>query len=56
MPGAALGIAVAVRDASGAVSAALAAIVPVDTPRPLVAGVLATAARGITRALADRAR
>lgn len=47
----ALGIAVPVRDGGdGAVIAALAAIVPVDTPRPMVTGVLATAARGITRA------
>jgi DNA-binding IclR family transcriptional regulator len=49
----ALGIAVPVRDVSGAVIAALAAIVPVDTPRQSVTGVLATAARGITRALAQ---
>ena len=46
----ALGIAVPVRDAAGAVIAALAAIVPVDTARQSVIGVLAIAARGITRA------
>jgi DNA-binding IclR family transcriptional regulator len=46
----ALGIAVPVRDAAGAVIAALAAIVPVDTARQSVTGVLAIAARGITRA------
>ena len=48
----ALGIAVPVRDGRGRVIAALAAIVPVDTGRQAVTGVLATAARGITRALA----
>jgi DNA-binding IclR family transcriptional regulator len=52
----ALGIAVPVRDGNGAVIAALAAIVPVDTPRQAVTGVLATAARGITRALANPVR
>jgi DNA-binding IclR family transcriptional regulator len=57
----ALGIAVPVRDGpvhdgGGAVIAALAAIVPVDTPRQAVTGVLATAARGITRALANPVR
>jgi DNA-binding IclR family transcriptional regulator len=49
----ALGIAVPVRDGTGAVTAALAAIVPVDTARPAVTGVLAAAARGITRSLAS---
>jgi hypothetical protein len=38
------------------VIAALAAIVPVDTQRQAVTGVLATAARGITRALANPVR
>ncbi len=52
----ALGIAVPVRDATGAVIAALAAIVPVGTPQQAVTGVLATAARGITRALAKPGR
>ena len=52
----ALGIAVPVRDGRAAVIAALAAIVPVGTPRQAVTGVLATAARGITRALANPAR
>ena len=52
----ALGIAVPVRDGGGAVIAALAAIVPVGTARQSVTGVLATTARGITRALADPAR
>ena len=52
----ALGIAVPVRDGSGAVIAALAAIVPVGTPRQAVTGVLVTAARGITRALANPVR
>jgi DNA-binding IclR family transcriptional regulator len=49
----ALGIAVPVRDGTATVVAALAAIVPVDTARQAVTGVLATAARGITRALAN---
>jgi DNA-binding IclR family transcriptional regulator len=49
----ALGIAVPVRDGTGAVTAALAAIVPVDTARPAVTGVLTAAARGITRSLAS---
>lgn len=49
----ALGIAVPVRDGDGAVIASLSAIVPVGTARPLVTGVLATAARGIGRALAS---
>jgi DNA-binding IclR family transcriptional regulator len=52
----ALGIAVPVRDGRAAVIAALAAIVPVGTPRQAVTGMLATAARGITRALANPAR
>lgn len=52
----ALGIAVPVRDGTGAVIAALAAIVPVGTARQPVTGVLATAARGITRVLANPAR
>ena len=52
----ALGIAVPVRDGNGAVIAALAAIVPVDTARQSVTGVLTTAARGIARALASPAR
>jgi DNA-binding IclR family transcriptional regulator len=52
----ALGIAVPIREGNGAVIAALAAIVPVDTPRQAVTGVLATAARGITRALANPVR
>ena len=62
----ALGIAVPVRDgparggsgpAGGpAVIAALAAIVPVGTSRPMVTGVLTAAARGVTRALANRGR
>jgi hypothetical protein len=38
------------------VVAALAAIVPVGTARQAVTGVLATAARGITRALANGER
>jgi DNA-binding IclR family transcriptional regulator len=50
----ALGIAVPVRDERARVIAALAAIVPVDTARQAVIGVLTTAARGITRALAGR--
>ena len=50
----ALGIAVPVRDGRARVIAALAAIVPVDTARQPVIGVLATTARGITRALAGR--
>jgi hypothetical protein len=45
-----------VRDGKAAVIAALAAIVPVDTQRQAVTGVLATAARGITRALANPVR
>jgi hypothetical protein len=45
-----------VRDGKAAVIAALAAIVPVDTQRQAVAGVLAAAARGITRALANPVR
>jgi len=49
----ALGIAVPVRDGKGTVIAALAAIVPVGTARQAVTGVLNTAARGITRALAN---
>jgi DNA-binding IclR family transcriptional regulator len=52
----ALGIAVPVRDGNGAVIAALAAIVSVDTPRQAVTGVLATAARGVTRARANPVR
>jgi DNA-binding IclR family transcriptional regulator len=48
----ALGVAVPVRDPAGAVVAAIAAIVPVGTPRSAVTGVLGTASRGITRALA----
>jgi DNA-binding IclR family transcriptional regulator len=52
----ALGIAVPVRDGRRGVVAALAAIVPADTPRQAVVGVLTTAARGITRALAKPAR
>ena len=48
----ALGIAVPVRDGRGRVIAALAAIVPVDTGRQAVTGVLTAAASGITRALA----
>lgn len=52
----ALGIAVPVRDGTGAVIAALAAIVPVDTARQSVIGVLAIAARGITRALENGGR
>jgi DNA-binding IclR family transcriptional regulator len=47
----ALGIAVPVRDGRPAVVAALAAIVPVGTGATTVAGVLSTAARGITRTL-----
>jgi DNA-binding IclR family transcriptional regulator len=46
----ALGIAVPVRDSAGAVIAALAAIVPVDTARQSVIGMLTIAARGIARA------
>jgi DNA-binding IclR family transcriptional regulator len=49
----ALGIAVPVRDGTPTVVAALAAIVPVDTARHAVTGVLAAAARGIARALAN---
>jgi DNA-binding IclR family transcriptional regulator len=52
----ALGIAVPVRDGKAAVIAALAAIVPVDTARQAVTGVLTTAARGITRSVANPAR
>jgi DNA-binding IclR family transcriptional regulator len=57
----ALGIAVPVRDGPApdgraAVIAALAAIVPVDSPRQAVTGVLTTAARGISRALASPVR
>ena len=52
----ALGVAVPVRDAAGTVIAALAAIVPVGTPRQTVTGVLTTAARGITRALSSPGR
>jgi DNA-binding IclR family transcriptional regulator len=52
----ALGVAVPLRDPAGAVIAAVAAIVPVGTPRQAVTGVLTTAARGITRALASPAR
>ena len=48
----ALGIAAPVRDGRGRVIAALAAIVPVDTGRQAVTGVLTAAASGITRALA----
>jgi DNA-binding IclR family transcriptional regulator len=47
----ALGIAVPVRDGRAAVIAALAAIVPVGTPRQAVTGVLTTAARGVARAV-----
>lgn len=47
----ALGVAVPVRDGKGNALAALAAIVPVGTDRRAVVGVLATAARGIARAL-----
>jgi len=50
----ALGIAVPVRDGRSAVVAALAAIVPVGTGTKTVAGVLSTAARGITRTLSDQ--
>ena len=52
----ALGVAVPVRDGGGAVIAALAAILPVDTPRQAVTGVLTAAARGMRRALARPAR
>jgi DNA-binding IclR family transcriptional regulator len=52
----ALGIAVPVRDGQASVIAALAAIVPVGTARQAVTGVLTTASRGLTRALADPAR
>jgi DNA-binding IclR family transcriptional regulator len=52
----ALGIAVPVRGGGGAVVAALAAIVPVGTPRQAVTGVLAIAARGVTRTLANPVR
>jgi DNA-binding IclR family transcriptional regulator len=52
----ALGIAVPVRAGNAKVVAALAAIVPVGTARQAVTGVLATAARGITRALANGER
>jgi DNA-binding IclR family transcriptional regulator len=52
----ALGIAVPVRDGTDAVIAALAAIVPVDTARQSVIGVLAIAARGIARALENGGR
>lgn len=48
----ALGVAVPVRDGSSAVVAALSAIVPADTNGKAVTGVLAAAARGITRSLA----
>jgi len=51
----ALGVAVPLRDPAGTVIAAVAAIVPVGTPRQAVTGVLTTAARGITRALASPA-
>jgi DNA-binding IclR family transcriptional regulator len=50
----ALGIAVPVRDGRSAVVAALAAIVPVGTGATTVAGVLSTAARGITRTLSHQ--
>jgi DNA-binding IclR family transcriptional regulator len=43
-------------NSNGNVIAALAAIVSVDTPPQAVTGVLATAARGVTRALADPVR
>jgi DNA-binding IclR family transcriptional regulator len=49
----ALGVAVPVRDERSAVVAALAAVVPVGTERPLLTGALTTAARGITRTLTD---
>ena len=52
----ALGVAVPVRDPSGAVIAALAAIVPAGTPKQAVVGVLTAAARGMRRALASPAR
>jgi DNA-binding IclR family transcriptional regulator len=50
----ALGIAVPVRGPRNAVVAALAAILPVGTEAGAVAGVLTTAARGITRTLSPR--
>jgi DNA-binding IclR family transcriptional regulator len=50
----ALGIAVPVRDGRSAVVAALAAIVPAGTGATTVAGVLSTAARGITRSLSQQ--
>jgi DNA-binding IclR family transcriptional regulator len=52
----ALGVAVPVRDGGGAVVAAVAAILPVGTPRQAVVGVLTAAARGMRRALASPAR
>jgi DNA-binding IclR family transcriptional regulator len=52
----ALGVAVPVRDRAGVVVAALAAIVPVGTPRQALTGVLTTAARGVTRSLANAGR
>jgi DNA-binding IclR family transcriptional regulator len=51
----ALGIAVPVRDGHGTVVAALAAIVPAGAAPQAVTAVLATAARGITRALGQQA-
>jgi DNA-binding IclR family transcriptional regulator len=49
----ALGIAVPVRDGKSTVVAALSAIVPAEADGKAVTGILAAAARGITRALAD---
>jgi hypothetical protein len=51
----ALGVAVPVRDQRGAVIAALAAIVPVGTPRQAVTGVLTAASLGTTRTLNEPA-